>query len=444
MKIQKNSANKISFFTLTLTLLCIHFSASAMEQRCGEGPIVEEYNERIRIRPQGIVSTDTDNLQWAVNNVIPGGTIELCEGEFYLGEGNERRTVTITQGVKLTGVKIDGEWLTTIKGGGSAYGLIPDPYIGPFLIDSANDSNAVIFEHIWLRDWLSEAIFIESCNGFQLLESKVTHPVVSGYGYPFGYTNFIHAILARNSESTGEMIVTDSYADLTWQYGLKPHDTNFVTAFGLPATAFTKIEVSRNTIISNDEAIELTANNAGIPSEVIIEDNDITVDFDIEGNWPLHFALFIAGNENTDVVSIKNNNLTLSNTSRAGILDAMGAMILTGENFDVVNNRFHFNDFDGKAIQIGNLGNLLLVDFGSSLYNSAFSDNQFSGEMTDIGIDFTGLLSNRSRGNLFLLGDSLSDVTPNRTIDTFGTRACNNIFEGELGNTRGNLNRRCR
>lgn len=412
---------------------------------CGVGEAREVFDDAawIRLRPQENVEADFNNLQWAVDNVASGGTIELCEGEFYLGENTERKTVTITKGVRLSGKKHDNEWVTIIKGGGSERIGLPDPMIGPFLVKSENDLNPVKFHQVWLRDWTSEAIVVEGCNGFYFEDSKLTHPVVSGLGYPFGATHFIHAILTLNPTSQGELVVRNNDVDLSWQYGLKPHDTNFVTAFGLPATAFRLMDISHNHIVTNDEAFEITANDAGVPSVISIENNDIVANFDVEGNWPLHFAVFVAGNRNTDLVSIKHNRLTLSNQFEPSATDAMGAFILTGENVEVTDNHIQFDDFSGKAFQVGNLGNLLLVDFGSDLTNSLIADNWISGELSGPGLHFTGRLRNRSTGNIFDLNTSLAQATQGVTVDILGARACRNRFEGDLGTVRGDLSRRC-
>ncbi len=411
---------------------------------CGDGQVIEgdSGDNIIRVRPQGLVEVDYSALQWAVDNVSSGGTVELCEGTFNLGLGYEKRSITVSKGIHIEGKKIADEWKTVIKGGGSLHGIIPDPEIGPILIASESDFNPVSIKNVWMRDWTSEAVYITGCNGFSLEDSKLSHPIT---GLPLLTTYFIHAVFSLNSTSRGEFILRNNHVDLTWLSGTKPHDTQFTGIYGPPGPAYTKIDISNNTIITNDEAIELIANDAGEPSQIFIENNDISVDFDVDGIWPNHYALLFASNKNVDFVMIRNNRINMKNSMNLSVpvLDAMGAIHFTGDNFYLADNEVHFNDFDGTGIRIGNLGNLGIIDLGTSMNNSLIENNIFTGSLTGPAIEFTSYWLNSSQNNIFRLGSSFAELDTDTTIQNISTRACNNTFEGDTGRVVGNINRRC-
>ena len=74
-------------------------------------------DSRIEVTPLDAVG-DFDNLQWAVDNVAPGGTVKLCAGAFFLGEGSSRQTVMVTRGTTVEGVTSGDGFETVIRGGG--------------------------------------------------------------------------------------------------------------------------------------------------------------------------------------------------------------------------------------------------------------------------------------------------------------------------------------
>lgn len=443
-----------AFIALFLSL-ALPSQANASEL-CGDGPEMESIFEqnRIRIRPKANVQTDFANLQQAIDEIESGGVIELCEGEFFLGDNPfNRKTIQIKKGLTIKGVKSNGEWLTVIKGGGSifapgsaVFGIAPDIHAGPFIVNSLDD-NPVIFENVWLREWISEAVIVAAANGFHFIDSKITHPITLGLGYPTFTTNFVHAILIFNPESTGELVVTDNEVDLTWFKGKKFHDVQFLALFGSPPTTFTDIEISRNHIITPDEAFELTANTPEEPSRIVIADNTIEANIEVYGIWPFKYPIFVANNSDTQYVRVDNNHLTLSNAPRMEGDKDMGGFVLTGENFEVTNNHVDLNEFDGKLMQLGSVGNLLVVDFGASVMDSIFENNTFTGTAKGPGIEFSGGFQNKSRDNIFYLGTSMNDAVDGSGegtgIDATFTRTCNNQFFGETGTIIGDPERPC-
>ncbi len=431
----------------TKNINCNSFSDIIIETEdndslCKLGPSIEGKtgDMTIRVRPLRNVQDDHYNLQWAADNVASGGTVELCEGVFYLGEGDRKKTVTITKGIKLEGKKINGEWLTTIKGGGSPFGLIPDPEIGPFLVSNTQDPCPSIFKKIWLRDWTSEAIFINGCNGFTLDNCKLSHPVVGPPGLGF---LFIHAIFAYGSDSKGEFVVKNNMVDLLSYFGEKPHDSQLLGIFGPPSPAFTKIWIANNTVVGNDECFEVIGNDSGTQSsEIIIENNTVDINFDVGGRWPNHFAFLIFNNKNTSQVRIENNRVKIAN-SIPPAHGGMGAFAFGGDNFLVRDNLIDFKDFDGTVIQLGFNGVFGPMIFGSSLSNSVIENNTFSGSVQGPALLFAGGVFNRSHNNIFKFGDSLTDLGTDVTIQTSFTRACDNIFEGNTGIIKGKLDEEC-
>lgn len=434
-------------------LLVTSMSFANADELCGEGPRIEYLNENthIKVRPIGSAYWDYTHLQTAVDKVTPGGLVELCEGEFFLGDNASNwKTVYIRKGLTIKGKKINGQLKSIVIGGGSRWarksnvaGVSPDIHAGPFIVHSI-DTNPVNFEQVWLKEWISESIIVSAANGFSFTHSKITHPKTGGWGYPVGLTHFVHAILIFNKKSTGTLTVTDNDVDLTWYTGKKFHDVQFVTLFGSPSTTFSEINLSRNNIITPDEAFELTANNSATPSNITIADNNIHAHLDVKGNWPYHYPIFVAGNKNTASVRIENNTLNLSNHPRMSKDKNIGAFVLTGNNFIVKNNTVNFDNFTGNIFDIGNLGNIVVVDFGISMNNGEFSGNTFTGKANGSGIRFFGGRRNTSTNNTFHLGDMIKHTTAKLLINAKKSNACGNTFIGETGGVLGTPDQDCK
>lgn len=428
-------------------------SVAHADELCGQGPSIENVgsNAHIKVRPTSHPSLDYKHLQWAVDNVESGGLVELCEGNFYLGDNIfDWKTVHIKKGLTIKGKKINGELKSVVVGGGSVwapgstvFGIAPDPHAGPFIVNS-KDQNPVKFDQVWLREWISEAVIVAAANGFSFTNSKITHPKTGGWGYPLGFTHFVHAILIFNKESTGTLTVTDNDVDLTWYTGKKFHDVQFLALFGSPVTTFTEIDLSRNNIVTPDEAFELTANTSAGTSRITVADNVIDAHLDVEGDWPYHYPIFIAGNKNTESVNVVNNIVNLSNHPRMSNDKQMGAFVLTGDNLAVANNIVHFDSFDGNIFDIGNLGNILVVDFGASTNNSLFTDNTFTGQAKGPGIRFFGGNKNTSQNNVFYLGGLINHTSSPVLIDGEKSKACGNTFYGDVGTISGTPNVPCK
>ena len=73
-------------------------------------------NQTVELSPRDDVR-DYVNLQWACDNVAPGGLVELGKGTFFLGDGERgpRRTVIIRKGLRLKGDYDGGPWLAVIR-----------------------------------------------------------------------------------------------------------------------------------------------------------------------------------------------------------------------------------------------------------------------------------------------------------------------------------------
>ena len=201
---------------------------------------------------------------------------------------NTRKTVHIRKGVTLQGKYVDGARLTIVQGGGSLAGFLPDKFVGPFKVESHWDwSHPVILDGLWMRDWISEAVFVVGCHGFTLTRSKVTHPIGIGMGFPLMMTNYVHGILALHSTARGHFYVTNNEFNMTTVEGPLPDDNNAVSLYGFPRTAFSKIVLEDNLVYTPDEAFELLSNDPSEPCDIRIRNNEIHVDFDVvEGGWP--------------------------------------------------------------------------------------------------------------------------------------------------------------
>ena len=414
---------------------------------CGPGPEVESFKDGqvIRLRPTSNTRKDYRNLKWAVETIPSGGVIDLCEGEFLLGTTfGRRRSIIIKKGLTLKGKHVNGEWLTVIKGGGSVRALLPDRRIGPFKVNSREDKNPVIFDSVWLRDWVSEAIVLKGCNGFTFTQSKLSHPLVSGFGFPLGLTNYIHGIFAISRKARGELYLTNSDFDVTRQEGRLPNDAQILSLYGGPPTEFSKIVIERNSIKTQDEAIELLVNDPPQKSTIVIRENTVDVSFDVPGIWPYHYAFFINNNKNVEEILIEENYVRVRNVALKQPCH-MGVFGLTGNNFAVQNNTIEvLGTFDGSIFRLGSVGNLILYDFGMSVTNSLFQDNEIIGKYEKPGIDFTGGLRNKSRNNVFRIGASLANGASGYTVSAKrGRFVCDNTFEGDTGKVEGDLQRSC-
>ena len=454
-----------SAFISVLFALMSSTTSFANNVVCGAGPFVEGGNgsSHIRLRATSHADQDCPNVQWAVDNVASGGTVELCEGTFNLGEGSQQCSVTLRKGVTIEGKKVNGEWLTIVEGGGRRYGKAPDPDIGPFLVSSASDPNPVTFRNVWLRKWLSEAVYIEGVNGFTFDDSKLSDPVVGRRSTVLLFKRFIHAIVGIGGSSKGEFVVTNNDVNLNgdWEQSYRPSDVQLTGIYGLPAPAFSKIVVSHNKIVSPDEAIEILSNDAGQPASIYVEDNDINVNFSVGGGsvfssewFPGHYAILVTGNKNTPGVYVRRNKIVVANSMPApGFLasiggDSMGVLGLNGSNFLVEDNTIHLENLEGHAFVIGGYGKFppFVLDVGTSLYDSVFRNNTFTGSIKGeyALIKFrSDIARNFSRCNTFDIANSLNASV---TVDSKGLRAANvggNSFTGDIRRIKGHAASPC-
>lgn len=415
---------------------------------CGPGEPIEISSDRsfVRVRPSGTTPSDKQLLDQALDSVSSGGTIDLCEGMFYLGEGDERETITVTKGVTIRGKHEEGVWHTIVKGGGDELLFYsPSTSIGAFFVNSETDPFPVIIDGLWLRNWGAQGVLVFSCNSFVLKNSKVTNPVVAGSGFPLGIVNYIHGVMAHNPGCQGDFNITDNTIDVTEYEGIRPSDSNAVALYGFPSTRFERIFIERNNITTNDEGIEVLGNQPSRPSEIFVRDNNIIVIFDVSFGWANHYGILAGGNMNTGLFLIDGNRMYVSDGAhsfRRFVFDA-GVFSLSGENMIIRNNIINVDNFSGGILRIGILRSVVIVDFGISMFNSTFENNEVIGKYGGIGIDFLNS-ENESRGNTFRLDESLARSGRIRpTVRVRGEQVCDNAWEGNTGRVIGELNRRC-
>jgi len=401
-------------------------STSAGDEPCADGPSREGEpgDSLIRLRPTNDAEQDFDNLQWAVDSVAEGGTLELCDGTFLLGDGDDRKVVHITQGIHIVGKKGDDEWLTIIEGGGgSIAGSIGS---GPIRIANDQDNNPNVFEKLWLRGWTGEAIDIDASKGFTLKNCRISNPLL---GPPaVAGMNMVHAIFSRTPNCNGDFAVTDSLIELGNYTGDLPVDEQLL---GILGSAHDNIRLINNTITGLDEAIEILINNAPNPSEIVIKGNTINISFELGDAWYGKNALLIGGNKNTTQVLIEDNVMNVR-----GPGNAMG---VSGENFTIKNNKVELKDLNGAlplvALQVGlGRGEIQIRGIGPSLNNSVVEDNELTGSVQGPTINFSHVddFPNESHGNVFRLGDDFVNLGAETTI-YISTGAYDNTFEGDTG-----------
>jgi hypothetical protein len=395
-------------------------------------------DKTVKVRPRDDAD-DYRNLQWAFNQVSPGGTVVLESGTFFLGDGkgSPRRTVWMRRGLKVIGKKEGSIWQTVIRGGGEVLrpGVGGEFESGPIRIAIEGDDHPAVFEDIWFREWACEVIFIVACPGFEFRNCRISHPVNTALP---GKIRFVHALWTSGVKARGNFTVENCLVELGVYQGQLADDEQLLGVF---YSNHDTIRVVNNVITGIDEAIEILGNrygNSGAgdpaaargPSEIIVKGNRIDVTGTPGPRWPSSFAILICGNLNVDAVRIEDNQVV-----KRGKGWGLG---ISGENLRITGNRFRFEIHKGEyppgavTIGFGRLGNF---DMGSSLNNSVFANNTFEGKVSMVGIFFApipGNALNTSQGNDFDLGDSLANLGAETTLilskDIHG-----NTFKGNLG-----------
>ncbi len=382
---------------------------------------------------------DFDNLQWAVDHVAPGGTVKLCAGTFFLGEGSSRKTLMISRGITLEGVKSEEDFETVIRGGGGSPTGTPGSDSGGTLrVDNTNDQNSNAFQGLWLREWTSEAIFISASSGFVLRDSRISHPITT----QLGGTSFIHAIWSWGEGARGDFIVENNVVEFDdYPFGL-PDDEQLM---GIFFANHSNIRITGNVVTGHDEAFEIirngyraggTAPHPGAMSrpaaEIVIANNVLDLTHVLPEGWGSGDALIIGANANTSEVLIENNVITVRGTR-------MGrAMALSGEGFQVRNNVLSFEQHKaiapGGAIRIGLGFSFFGTTLGGSLNDSVIENNLFSGAVSGPAILFSDHRAepNESHGNVIDVGDSFTTLEAPVGLE-IAAGVHDNIFAGDFG-----------
>lgn len=407
-----------------------------------------EGNATIVLKPRND-ERDYRNLQWAVDNAAPGGTVQLGEGTFFMGDGviSPRRTVWIRQGLRITGKRNGDAWLSIVRGGGEQItpGVGGSLESGPFRILNESDLNPSVFEDLWLRQWACEAIFVVACHGFEVRRCRISEPVNT--------TNedtlrFVHALWSTGARARGDFIVEDNLVEMGGYDDRWPNDEQFL---GLWYANHDNVRVTNNVIVGVDEAIEICGNRSGedgkgkgaptSPAEMVISGNRIDLTQTLAPDWKGTYAFLIGGNLGMDAVRIENNDLTMRGKG--------WAFGLSGERLNITGNRVRFETHEGKdpagAVYIG-FGKLGRNDMGPSLIDSVFENNLFEGKVSGYAMQFgpstdnvPGILDtpNASRGNRIDLGDSLAKLGAKVTLE-ISKDVHGNTFKGALGTLRDN------
>ncbi len=383
---------------------------------------------------------DHRNLQWALDNTAPGGTVRLGAGTFFMGDGKSapRKTAWMRRGLKVAGVKEGAIWRTVIRGGGE----VLEPGVGgaleggTFRITLEEDEHAVIIEDLWFRDWSCEVVFILACNGFEFRRCRITDPVNAADP---SKTRFVHALWTQGNDARGDFIAEKNLVEMGQYDGPLAEDEQFM---GIFTSNHDNIRIVGNTIIGTDEAIEILMNRYGntgpgdplaaqTPAEIVVANNRIDVTGTPGARWGGSWAILICGNLNVDRVLIENNDVT-----KRGKGWGMG---LSGANMHITGNTFRFEEHNGKltpgAVTIGGYPLLAGKAMGSSLTNSVFKDNTFEGRVRDHGMFFMPGrrgFANASSGNRIDLGDSLASLGAATTL-TLSQKMTGNVFKGNMG-----------
>lgn len=397
---------------------------------------------RIEVTPLD-APADFDNLQWAVDNVAPGGTVKLCSGTFFVGEGSNRKTVAITRGITIEGVVQEDGIETVIRGGGGFVTDEPRTEAGGALsVANESDQNPNVFQALWLRDWTSEAINISASAGFVLRDSRISHPRAPQSGDRL----IVDAIWSSGESARGDFLVENNLVELDDYPGDLPHDEQLIGVF---FANHDTIQITGNLVTCHDEAFEVARNgyartggelypdaaNRG-STEIIITNNVVNVTQTLPEGWNFSEALLIAGNVN-DVVRVEDNLITVRGTR-------MGhALAISGEGFQVRGNTFSLERYEGTAsagailIGLGFFFDLVETTLGASLNDSVIENNLFSGSVAGPAIVFgefvgAGAEPNESHGSVIDVGDSLTTLEAEVGLE-IAPMVHDNQFIGDFG-----------
>lgn len=401
------------------------------DQPCGKGPATEGEpgDDLIRVRPMNDVKEDVKNLQWAVDSVEAGGTVELCEGTFSLGDGvsEPKNTIKITKGIYVIGIKESSEWKTIIQGASDDLDKAKAASDrGFFRISNQKDPNPNIFENLWMRGWTAEAVFIDAVQGFTIKNCRISNPVVDQASIGL---HFIHAIYTSGKNTKGDFSAENNLVELGNYPGILPDDEQLLGVF---FSAHDNVRVVGNEITGLDEAIEILGNNSTDPSQIVVEGNTINISFELEDRWPGKNAILVGGNLNTSQVQIEDNEM---------VVQGPGTVIgVSGENLSIRNNQVKLKEWNGlkpiSAFTIGlGRGEATGIKTGPSLVNSVIEDNDFSGSVEGPAVNLADVpeFPNLSHDNVIKLGDSIANLGAETTI-YIAPGAYDNTFEGKTGN----------
>ena len=393
--------------------------------------------QKLRVQPRNSPQ-DFQNLQWAFDNVAPGGTVALGSGVFFLGDGKEapRRTVLMRHGMRVTGKKEGSTWRTVIRGGGEVLkpGVGGELESGPIRIAIENDNHPAVFENIWFREWACEVIFIVACPGFEFRDCRISNPVNTVLPDKI---RFVHAIWTSGVKARGDFTVENCLVELGGYQGALADDEQLLGVF---YSNHDNVRVVNNVINGIDEAIEILGNRYGNtgkgdpvaaagPARIVVTGNRIDVTGTPGQRWPSSFAILICGNLGVDAVLIENNEVT-----KRGKGWGVG---VSGEKFKISGNRFRFEIHNGEyppgAVTIGGFGPLAGRDMGAAFNDSVIGGNVFEGRVSKYGILLSDeRTANPSHGNRFDLGDSLVKLGAETTV-TLSKGSHGNIVTGNLG-----------
>lgn len=382
---------------------------------------------------------DFRNLQWAFDNVQAGGTVELGAGTFFMGDNDTspRKTAILKKGLTLRGVKEGRIWRTTIRGGGEVMtpGVGGALESGPLRLMLEGDDHPVKIENIWFRKWSCEVVYIESCNGFEFRNCRITDPVNAADPSKIRY---VHALWTMGNDARGDFIAEDNLVEMGEYDGELAEDEQFM---GIFSSNHDNIRIRNNTIVGTDEAIEILMNRYGdtgagdpkaasSPATIEVTGNTIDVTGTPGPRWGGSWAILIAGNLNSNKVLIENNDVT-----KRGKGFGIG---LSGNNFEIKNNTFHFEEFNGEriqgAIQIGGYPVLAGREMGPNLTDSVIAGNTWTGVVGDAAVLFnpgSGKFVNKSTGNRIDFSDGLNDLDAKTTLSV-SPEVAGNTFTGKM------------
>jgi hypothetical protein len=337
-----------------------------------------------------------------IADALAGDRLLQLVGEFHFGDDGDfpRETVVVPSGLVISGM--EG---TKIIGGGAkartpAWGVDLAMDGGAFKVSSGGrggGSQKVTISNIAFSGWKCVAILVDSCDGLTIQDCSFMGPssgVIDGFNAPDGTPiQNVNAVWAIGTGCNGKFHVSNNACDLS-EYATDSaavDDEQFLACF---ATDFEQVLVDGNSIVGNDDGIEVVFNNLrGIlhpQVHIQISNNSLTLAHQLRTRWMGSGGIVCCRNDGAKV-DIVDNTVKTTGTMGAGMVLTGSYLQGSARKMTVTGNRIdqsadatspHFaGAIMGYDLPFGAdfPGSYAPEKIGASLSGAVIKDNQLSG-----------------------------------------------------------------